>query len=118
MLERQYTIAEDGKSITCHFCGLTSHNQMDVANVYCGHCCLFHEVGLSTHREFVDQIAEKISSLLGAHRGYVLLISTPGENAEGKAGNHVAIASNIDPPQMRELMAQFLVAITPTEKPE
>lgn len=38
-----YTIAPDGKSITCRRCGLTSHNPHDVAQRYCGHCHAFHD---------------------------------------------------------------------------
>lgn len=38
-----YRIAEDGKSITCRICGLTSHNENDVRERYCGNCCRFHE---------------------------------------------------------------------------
>lgn len=36
-----YRINEDG-SITCHRCGMTSHNENDVANRYCGYCRVFH----------------------------------------------------------------------------
>jgi LSD1 subclass zinc finger protein len=38
-----YTISSNGKTITCHECGLTSANSNDVAQRYCGHCHLFHE---------------------------------------------------------------------------
>jgi hypothetical protein len=38
-----YTISTDGGSITCHQCGLMSHNQKDVINRYCGHCHIFHD---------------------------------------------------------------------------
>jgi len=38
-----YTVAPDGKSITCHTCGLTSYNLNDVAQRYCGACKLFLE---------------------------------------------------------------------------
>lgn len=37
-----FTIAPDGKIITCHLCGLTSHNTRDVQEKYCGHCKVFH----------------------------------------------------------------------------
>lgn len=36
------TIAADGRSITCHLCGLTSHNANDVRERYCGRCHVFH----------------------------------------------------------------------------
>jgi len=32
-----------GPSITCHFCGSTSHNKHDVEHRYCAHCHRFHE---------------------------------------------------------------------------
>jgi predicted RNA-binding Zn-ribbon protein involved in translation (DUF1610 family) len=33
-----FTISADGKSITCHTCGLTCHNLNDIAQRYCGRC--------------------------------------------------------------------------------
>jgi hypothetical protein len=38
-----YTIAPDGLSITCHACGLTSHNLNDVEQRFCGACMVFHD---------------------------------------------------------------------------
>lgn len=38
-----YTIADDGLSITCHRCEMTSHNMSDVRNAYCGKCHAFHD---------------------------------------------------------------------------
>lgn len=38
-----YTLSEDGASITCRRCGLTSHNRKDVEQRYCGRCHEFHE---------------------------------------------------------------------------
>lgn len=38
-----YTLSADGAAITCHRCGLTSHNPNDVANRFCGNCYIFHE---------------------------------------------------------------------------
>jgi hypothetical protein len=40
---RSYTIADDGKSITCHRCGKTSYHIEDVRHRYCGHCHIFHD---------------------------------------------------------------------------
>lgn len=37
-----YTISQDGQSITCHVCGLTSYNLNDVKNRYCARCHVFH----------------------------------------------------------------------------
>lgn len=39
----KFTIAVDGKSITCHKCGRTSWNLNDVQQLYCGHCHTFHQ---------------------------------------------------------------------------
>lgn len=39
---KTYSISEDGKSITCHRCGMTSHNENDVGSRYCGKCHMFH----------------------------------------------------------------------------
>lgn len=41
--QQTYTIADDGKSITCHTCGRTSRNLADVRNRYCGWCHVFHQ---------------------------------------------------------------------------
>lgn len=38
-----YTIAADGKAITCHRCGMTSHHPEDVALHYCAECHRFHD---------------------------------------------------------------------------
>ena len=37
-----FTIADDGKSITCLRCGMTSHNPNDVWERYCGRCHRYH----------------------------------------------------------------------------
>jgi hypothetical protein len=39
-----FTIAQDGQSITCHRCGLTSHNLNDVRQRWCGKCDSFHVI--------------------------------------------------------------------------
>lgn len=44
MLTLTYKIAEDGSSITCTTCGLTSYHPKDVEQCYCGHCDRFHDV--------------------------------------------------------------------------
>jgi hypothetical protein len=36
-------ISSDGRAITCHGCGHTSHHPDDVAAKYCGHCHVFHD---------------------------------------------------------------------------
>jgi hypothetical protein len=38
-----YTISEAGDAITCHTCGMTSHNPNDVLHRYCGRCHVFLE---------------------------------------------------------------------------
>lgn len=38
-----YSVAPDGRSITCHVCGMTSHHPMDVQNKFCAKCHVFHE---------------------------------------------------------------------------
>ena len=38
-----FTIADDGKSITCKRCKLTSYNPTDVAMHYCANCHVFHD---------------------------------------------------------------------------
>lgn len=39
-----YTIAADGRSITCSLCGRTSHNPNDVEYRYCGNCHRFLDI--------------------------------------------------------------------------
>lgn len=36
-------VSADGRSITCHQCGRTSHHPDDVVARYCGHCHIFHD---------------------------------------------------------------------------
>lgn len=44
MIETEsYTIADDGRTITCHACEYTSYNLSDVRNRYCGRCKVFHQ---------------------------------------------------------------------------
>jgi hypothetical protein len=38
-----YVIADDGKSIICLKCGMTSYSQGDISHLYCGNCHAFHE---------------------------------------------------------------------------
>ncbi len=40
----KYEISEDGKSIKCLICGLTSYNPNDVENRYCANCNVFHDL--------------------------------------------------------------------------
>lgn len=40
-----YRISEDGRSITCLRCHMTSHNINDVTYLHCGHCYRFHVMG-------------------------------------------------------------------------
>ncbi len=40
-----YEILEDGKAIKCLRCEAVSHNQNDVANLYCGKCHEYHVKG-------------------------------------------------------------------------
>jgi len=42
-MTRSYTIGPDFSTITCRWCGLTSHNLRDVAERYCGRCNTFHD---------------------------------------------------------------------------
>jgi hypothetical protein len=60
---KRYTIAEDGKSITCHACGKTSHHPQDVERRYCGHCGRFHDDHAADALE-VERVVEKIKPLL------------------------------------------------------
>jgi hypothetical protein len=42
MADLTYLLNADG-SITCHVCGMTSHNPNDAQHLYCGHCHRFHK---------------------------------------------------------------------------
>lgn len=111
MSTRAYTIAEDGKSITCHFCGRTSHNQQDVANVYCGHCHCFFEPGLDTGKVFTDNLADMLAPVIGTRR-YILIVGEPAEQ-DGQPGLTVAAATNMPPALVRELLTGFLANLEP-----
>jgi hypothetical protein len=43
--EPTYELLDEGRTIRCLRCNLTSHNPNDVEQRYCGHCTLFHESG-------------------------------------------------------------------------
>lgn len=40
---KTYTISDDGKSITCLLCNMTSFNPNDILHKYCGNCHAFHK---------------------------------------------------------------------------
>jgi protein-arginine kinase activator protein McsA len=42
-IPRTYVEADDGNSITCTRCGMTSFNTNDVAQKYCANCKKFHK---------------------------------------------------------------------------
>jgi ribosomal protein L37E len=42
-MSKRYTIGNEGKSITCHRCGMTSWSAGDVSHHYCGNCNVFHD---------------------------------------------------------------------------
>ena len=46
-----FTISDDGKSITCKRCGMTSYHPKDVECHYCGKCNVFHDGILPLDRE-------------------------------------------------------------------
>lgn len=51
-----YALGEDGASITCLGCGMTSHHPEDVARRYCGHCHVFHrDIPPAERRRFIDE---------------------------------------------------------------
>jgi len=58
-----YHIAMDGKSITCHTCGLTSYHPKDVEQRYCGKCHKFHddEADKQSIQRMYDEHADKIA---------------------------------------------------------
>lgn len=66
---KKYLISEDGSSITCLKCGLTSFNSFDVKEKYCGHCSVFHDEkswddhGPPTVSFLILEKAEKIRQL-------------------------------------------------------
>jgi len=42
---KSYEISKDGMSIKCLNCGMTSHNLIDVRDLYCGNCHGYHQTG-------------------------------------------------------------------------
>ncbi len=44
---KTYTISNDGRSITCLICNMTSYHPEDVNHKYCGNCHMYHEFGQS-----------------------------------------------------------------------
>lgn len=58
MSEPTFTISADGRAITCHRCGLTSHHPMDVNQRYCGNCKLFHTDAAAANTNLLLENAE------------------------------------------------------------
>lgn len=58
MSEPTYTISVDGRAITCHRCGMTSHHPQDVQHRFCGNCKLFHEGAPAANTDLVRENAE------------------------------------------------------------
>ncbi len=86
-----YTISDDGKSITCHKCGETSHNPNDVLHHYCGHCNYWHDIGSEPHVEYETKIIPlvhaftvKLTRQFPGVRVAVLAFRPPDEPHSGK----------------------------------
>jgi hypothetical protein len=56
-----YTLAPDGRSITCLCCGLTSFHPEDVRQLYCGNCHEFHK---EREKEFEYKLPDENRSAL------------------------------------------------------
>jgi hypothetical protein len=108
-MSRPYTIAEDGKSITCHACGRTSYNMNDVANCYCGNCHVFFEVGLSEHRQRVDELAQLFTPALEHREKYILLLLKPDVNVAGDEGLESSVVSNLPSPEATKMILRELL---------
>lgn len=72
---KSFTVADDGKSITCLFCNRTSCNAKDVAERFCGNCNVFHD-DIWMASEFLEEIREVFRRIAneeqGCERGHFL----------------------------------------------
>jgi len=75
-----FTISADGKSMTCHTCGKTSHNANDVAQRFCGRCKIFLDPPDAAYEFDCRDCGRHIVSLCSPYRLDVcaLCISVPG----------------------------------------
>lgn len=69
-MTQTYTISDDGKSITCLDCEMTSFSPNDVMFRYCGNCHEFHEfkeLKARVHHYFdttpAEQVVENVKRL-------------------------------------------------------
>lgn len=62
-MEPTYKISEDGQSIICLDCGMTSWNPNDVHERYCGNCHEFHEYKMSRSLMLDEYFADMVAKL-------------------------------------------------------
>lgn len=90
MNEPTFTIADDGKSITCHKCGKTSHNANDVAFHYCGKCNLWHDgpnlLNAPTEAAFFEHTAAIGALIKRTMPGGKFFLTTFQQSVGGKVG--------------------------------
>lgn len=83
--EPTYELLDEGRSIRCHRCGLTSQNPNDVEQRYCGRCKLFHE-------DIAELLAER-TALRARVTTLESIIQGAGEQLDqGEIPLHIAIA--------------------------
>jgi ribosomal protein L37E len=100
---KTFTIAADGKSITCLRCKKTSYNVNDLKNHYCGFCHVFHDDLVPWARRWWMNLppdqrrclkpsmyqGERVScQLRDGHAGYHKGIATDGRILKWEFGRH------------------------------
>jgi hypothetical protein len=115
MSEPTFTISEDGKAITCHRCGRTSHNANDVAFHYCGRCNHWHEganlLGAETEVAFLDNtqvIARLIARTMPDAKFFLTIYRSPDGGKVGVDKYGVSIATNVPRTDLLKLLRSII----------
>jgi hypothetical protein len=125
MSEPTFTISDDGKAITCHRCGATSHNANDVAFHYCGRCNHWHEgpnllnakseAAYLLHTQAMGKLIARVMP------GAKFFLTTYQDIEGGRVGVDkfgVSIATNIHKADMLKLLKLMVAHVESNAAPE
>jgi hypothetical protein len=111
MSEPTFTIAPDGKSITCRKCGQTSHNANDVAFHYCGRCNFWHDgpglLNAGTEMAFVqcsEAIAKLIRRVMPDAKFFLTMHQKPEGGIKGVHKFGVSVLTNLKKDELLGLL--------------
>jgi hypothetical protein len=111
MSEPTFTVAADGKSITCHKCGKTSHNANDVVFHYCGRCNFWHDgpdlLNPGTEMAFIqcsEAVARLIRRVMPDAEFFLTTFQKPEGGIEGVHKFGVSVMTNLKQDELLKLL--------------